>query len=105
MNDSELRRIELLKQTRNLYDDKRDVPAVHPRYGRIYQDLYSSNEEQDQPGGTFYIRLVICILCFVCFVYMDQSKAAVAEVNSSSIIKQIEKNINADTLIEAWKQL
>ena len=31
MNDSELRRRELLKQTRRLYQDSAAIPAVHPR--------------------------------------------------------------------------
>ena len=46
MNDSEMRRRELLRQTRKLYDDRRDIPAVHPRYGRIYHSLYDSEEEE-----------------------------------------------------------
>ena len=29
MNDSEMRRRELLRQTRKLYDDRREIPAVH----------------------------------------------------------------------------
>ena len=106
MNDSEMRRRELLRQTRKLYDDRRDIPAVHPRYGRIYHDLYKNgDEEQETPGGTFYIRLVIGILCFVCFVYMDQSKVKVADVDSRAIVNQIEKNMDADTIKEVWKAL
>ena len=49
MNDSEMRRRELLRQTRRLYDDKREIPAVHPRYGRIYHDLYENNTEEQEP--------------------------------------------------------
>lgn len=106
MNDSEMRRRELLRQTRRLYDDKRDVPAVHPRYGRIYHDLYENNaEEQESSGGTFYIRLVIGILCFVCFVYMDQSKAEIAQVDSTAIVNQIGKDMDTDAIMEAWKKL
>lgn len=106
MNDSEARRRELLRQTRRLYDERRDVPAVHPRYGRIYNNLYNGKEEQqEQTGGSFYLRLVIGILCFICFVYMDQSNAGVAAVNSTSIVNQIEKDIDMDTVMEAWKNL
>lgn len=106
MNDSEMRRRELLRQTRRLYDDKREIPAVHPRYGRIYHDLYENNTEEQEPsGGTFYIRLVIGILCFVCFVYMDQSEAEIAEVNSTAIVDQIEKDVDAAEIAEAWKNL
>ena len=105
MNDSEMRRRELLRQTRKLYDEKQEIPAVHPRYGNIYHSLYESGEEQAPSGGSFYIRLVIGILCFICFVYMDQSKASVAEVDSAAIVNQIEKDMDAETIKEVWKQL
>lgn len=106
MNDSEMRRRELLRQTRKLYDDRREIPAVHPRYGNIYHSLYDSEEEEQTTyGNSFYIRLVIGILCFVCFVYMDQSKVSVAEVDSTAIVHQIEKNVDADTIKEVWKNL
>ena len=106
MNDSEMRRRELLRRTRKLYDDRREIPAVHPRYGNIYHSLYDSEEEeQTSYGNSFYIRLVIGILCFVCFVYMDQSKVSVAEVDSTAIVHQIEKNVDADTIKEVWKNL
>lgn len=106
MNDSEARRRELLRQTRKLYDEKREIPAIHPRYGRIYQDLYKDNEKPEgSSGGNFYIRLAIGILCFVCFVYMDQSKVKVADVDSRAIVNQIEKNMDADTIKEVWKAL
>lgn len=105
MNDSEIRRRELLKQTRKLYDDRQEIPAVHPRYGNIYHSLYDSGEDQESSGGSFYIRFVIGILCFICFVYMDQSKASVARVNSTGIVNQIEKNMDAEMISEVWKQL
>lgn len=105
MNDSEMRRRELLRQTRKLYDEKQEIPAVHPRYGNIYHSLYESGEEQAPSGGSFYIRLVIGILCFICFVYMDQSKTSVAEVDSAAIVNQIEKDMDAETIKEVWKQL
>lgn len=101
-----MRRRELLRQTRKLYDERRDIPAVHPRYGRIYHSLYDREEEEQASfGGSFYIRLVVSILCFICFVYMDQSKASVAEVDSTAIVNQIEKDIDADTIEEVWKKL
>lgn len=106
MNDPEMRRRELLRQTKRLYDERKDIPAVHPRYGRIYHELYHKEAgQQDQTGGSFYLRLVIGILCFISFVYMDQSNAGVAEVNSTSIVDQIEKDIDMDTVIEVWQNL
>ena len=106
MNDSEARRRELLRRTRKLYNERQDIPAVHPRYGRIYHDLYGSEESgTEQTKGSFYLRLVIGILCFICFVYMDQSKAEVAQVNSTSIVNQIEKDMDVETVKEVWKKL
>ena len=72
----------------------------------MYHSLYDSEEEeQTSYGNSLYIRLVIGILCFVCFVYMDQSKVSVAEVDSTAIVHQIEKNVDADTIKEVWKNL
>ena len=106
MNDSEMRRRELLRQTRKLYNERQDIPAVHPRYGRIYHNLYGAGDDgAEQVKGSFYLRLVIGILCFICFVYMDQSKAEVAQVNSATIVNQIEKDLDVETVKEVWKNL
>ena len=106
MNDSEMRRRELLRQTRKLYNERQDIPAVHPRYGRIYHNLYGAGDDgAEQVKGSFYLRLVIGILCFICFVYMDQSKAEVAQVNSTTIVNQIEKTVDDETVKEVWKKL
>ena len=106
MNDSEMRRRELLRQTRKLYDEHRDVPAVHPRYGNIYHSLYENSEEESRPsGGSFYIRLVIGILCFIFFVYMDQNGTSVAEVDSTAIVDQIGADFDWDAVKEAWGEL
>ena len=96
INESEARRRELLRQTRKLYQDSSEIPAVHPRYGRIYHDLYgagSSDEDAGTGSGSFFVRLVISILCLVCFVFMEQNRTEVAEVSSDEIVNQIEKDV------------
>lgn len=109
MNDSERRRRELLRQTRKLYEERGTIPAVHPRYGRIYHDLYRehTDENRELSGGSFYLRLVIGILCFVCFVYMDQSSDEAVHAGSSAIVEQIGNDLDeeADAIIEAWKNM
>lgn len=106
MNESEIRRRELLKQTRRLYNDRNEIPAVHPRYGRIYHNLYgdehTSAEQNTSAGSSFYVRLVIGILCFVFYVYLDQSRAEIAQVNSSVIADQIGQNTDMNTFIDTW---
>ena len=44
MNETEERRKELLRQARQMYDEDRFIPAVHPRYRNLYQDLYEPDE-------------------------------------------------------------
>lgn len=106
MNESEARRRELLRQTRKLYQDSSDIPAVHPRYGRIYHNLYGNEDtELEKESSSFYLRLVISILCFICFVFMEQNKTEVAEVNSDVIVNEIEKDIDINTVAESWKSL
>lgn len=103
MNSSEQRRRELLRQTRKMYDDSR-IPAVHPRYGNIYRDLYDT-EETEYEGGGFVFRLALGILLFICYVWMDYAKVPVMNVSSDQIVTQIEKQMNTEDLKEVWKNL
>lgn len=93
MNETEIRRRELLRQTRKMYNERPDVPAVHPRYSRIYHSLYGKDSTDKKPGseaeGSFYLRLVVSILCFICFVYADQSQARIADVNTGEFVDRI----------------
>lgn len=104
MNDAQIRRRELLRQTKQLYGERGLVPPIHPRYGNLCREQYEENLE-DETGGSFYMRLVICILCFIFFVYMDQNQAEVANVNSTKIINEIERNVDIETVKEVWKDL
>lgn len=100
MNDSEKRRQQLLAQTRNLYSDKKTVPAVHPRFGSAYSELY---EEDTQPmPGTFGLRTMLCFLLFTAFVAMDYKGADIASVNSDKIMNAVESQIDVK---EVWKNL
>ena len=104
MNESELRRRELLRQTRRLYNDHNEIPAVHPRYGSICSSLYGDGQADRQPetarSGSFPIRLVIGILCFAFYIWLDQSGTEVAQVSSSVIAEQIGQDMDAEALIE-----
>ncbi len=97
MNHSEERRRELLRQTRQLYDDSW-IPAVHPRYGNICRNLYGTDEEVQ--GGSFVLRLSLVILLFVCYVWMDYAEVPVMNVDSKQIVTQIEKQMNMEELQE-----
>ncbi len=104
MNDSEARRRELLRRTRKLYDENHAVPAIHPRYGNLYHELYDG-EEPAYSRDSFFIRLTLGILCFICYVWMDSSQATVANVSSSQIVNQIERQMDMEDIQEVWKNL
>lgn len=104
MNDSEARRRELLRKTRRLYDENHSVPAIHPRYGNLYHELYDE-EESTYSKDSFIVRLTLCILCFICYVWMDSSQATIADVSSSQIVNQIEKQMDMEDIEEVWKNL
>lgn len=102
MNSSEKRRKELLEQTRRLYSDRREPPAVHPRYGSIYRGLYGNDSDELMPAGTFGVRLFLAFLLFAGFVTMDQQKYEVFHVNSDRIVQEIETDLDVE---EVWKGL
>ena len=104
MNDPEARRRELLRQTRKRYDDNRFIPAVHPRYGNIYHELYD-DQEDTYPKDTVRVRLTRGIRCFICYVWMDSSQAQIASVSSDQIVNQIEKQVEMEDIQEVWKNL
>lgn len=90
-------------QTRKLYDDSQ-IPAVHPRYGNLYRELYHGADKEPE-GGSFVFRLALGILLFVCYVWMDYSQVPVMNVNSAQIVTQIEKQMDIKELQEVWKNL
>lgn len=96
MNETEERRRELLKQARRMYDEDRFIPAVHPRYQNLYQDLY--DPEERVPNSSFFLRFTLCVILFACYVWMDYSKIPVANVNSEQIVVQIEKQIDLEKI-------
>lgn len=101
MNDSEVRRRELLRQTRKLYQEHGAPPAIHPRYGHIYHELY--DEEPPVVKSTFFYRFILGILCFICYVWMDHGKISIADVSSDKIVSQIEKQVELQDIREVWR--
>ena len=105
MNASEKRRKELLERTRGLYSDRRDPPAVHPRFGSVYGRLYGNDEEQAS-AGTFGVRLFLCLLLFAAFVTMDKQDYEVFKMDSKAIVQEIGADMNIkETVAEVWNNL
>ena len=103
--DKYLDLFKLLEQTRALYNDRRTIPAVHPRYANAYHYLYGKSQEdinEDTKGGTFGIRLFLCALMFAAFLTMDKQKQEVFHMSSSDIANEITKDTDIQ---EIWKSL
>lgn len=96
MTPSEKRRRKLLQQTRNLYSDRRTPPAIHPRYGNLYADLY---DEDVSTGGTLGIRITICLLLFACFITMDYTENTMLNMNSEQVETMVAENLQIDDIV------
>ncbi len=98
MNQSEKRRKQLLEQTKILYTDRKVPPAVHPRYGNIYSELYGGGEEQG--GGTFGVRVMLCLLLFAVFAAMDYQDAKISNVTSEQIVEAVEYQPDVEEILK-----
>ena len=107
-DESEKRRQRLLEETRALYSDRRNVPeyrglyrnlpAVHPRYGASYRELYGQDGAGGQKG-TFGIRLLLCCFLFTFFVTLDRQEIEIFEVDSGQIEEAVSQDIDIGEFI------
>ncbi len=105
MNSSEKRRKELLERTRMMYSDRREPPAVHPRFGSVYGRLYDG-EEETPPVGTFGMRLFLCLLLFAAFVAMEKQEYEIFHMDSAQIAEEIGRDFNVkESVREVWNNL
>jgi len=104
MNESEKRRKNLLNQTRELYSERRSLPAVHPRYRSLHSKLYGGEEEQEEKFSvsTLSLRVFICLILFASFVLADYRGSTVANISSERIVQEIEYRID---IREMWNNL
>ncbi|MDO4474227.1 MAG: hypothetical protein Q4B75_06185 [Eubacteriales bacterium] len=97
MNDTELRRKELLESARSAYSDKYCPPLVHPRY----KNVCLREDEKEEQSGTFGLRALLCCIILTAFIIAEYKDLEIMHVNSEQIINAVE---NSD-LLEVWKDL
>lgn len=105
MTDTEKRRIELLAHTRNAYQDKVFVPAIHPRYGNVYSKLYHSNNadtDMNELKSTFRTRLLLAILLFVVYASADLNSINIGEYSCYEFIEVVSQNIEVENVWNSW---
>lgn len=91
MTDTEKRRMELLAQTRNLYQGGSTIPAIHPRYKSTYEELYCDTKEKGTISS-FNIRLILAVLLFVIFAGMNYTETAILDYQTNEITEVISYN-------------
>lgn len=80
----------LLQSARNNYFQN-DIPAVHPRYGAIYHNLYNQTSE---PKSSLGIRVIISLILFLLFMALEQGYLTDAPFTPTQIIEQIEMPVS-----------
>ena len=90
MTEIEKRRSDLLEQTRNMYQEKKTPPAIHPRYQSAYFSLYKDEFEDSRVGtNTFLIRSLIAFFVFVLFFVIDRRQETIGNVDSETIVAAV----------------
>lgn len=103
MKDSQLRRQELLVQTRKLYSDKGKIPAVHPRYGTfgMNTDLKEKNVDNNQLSF-FKFRLLLAVLLMIIYAGVDYTDTIIAGYTSEDVIEAVSQNVD---VAQVWNSL
>ena len=91
MNSCEKRRQKLLEETRRLYSDRYISPAIHPRYGFFYDQLYEKDSKEK--GSSFELRVFLCLLILAAFITISKNEAFAEQYNTDEVIECISTNM------------
>lgn len=103
--ESEVRRRRLWEENRRRQRNTGMItPAIHPRYGRLYRELYPYGLEQsagngaedldkkENSRGSFTTRLILSTFLFLVFLYVSQNSVELQGISSHEIIEKIQEN-------------
>ena len=103
--ESEVRRRRLWEENRRRQRNTGMItPAIHPRYGRLYRELYPDGLEQsagngaedldkkENSKGSFTTRLILSTFLFLVFLYVSQNSVELQGISSHEIIEKIHEN-------------
>ena len=103
--ESEVRRRRLWEENRRRQRNTGMItPAIHPRYGRLYRELYTDGLEQsigngaedldkkENSRGSFTTRLILSTFLFLVFLYVSQNSVELQGISSHEIIEKIQEN-------------
>ena len=103
--ESEVRRRRLWEENRRRQRNTGMItPAIHPRYGRLYRELYPDGLEQsagngaedldkkENSRGSCTTRLILSTFLFLVFLYVSQNSVELQGISSHEIIEKIQEN-------------
>lgn len=103
--ESEVRRRRLWEENRRRQRNTCMItPEIHPRYGRLYRELYPDGLEQsagngaedldkkENSRGSFTTRLILSTFLFLVFLYVSQNSVELQGISSHEIIEKIQEN-------------
>ena len=63
--------------------------------GHIYHELYDTPDsgEGEHHSGSFFARLMLAVFLFLSFVYIEQNHLKPADISSTQIVNEIQKEI------------
>ncbi len=100
MTEAELRRVELLAQTRSTYKERGNIPAIHPRYRSVYNEVYGDNATSSKDGVSF--RLAIALFIFVVYAMISYKEYSFGEFNNETIVEAISTDIEVVNVWNSW---
>ena len=103
--ESEVRRRRLWEEHRRRQRNTGVITTtIHPRYGRLYRELYPDGLEQsigngaedldkkENSRGSFTTRLILSTFLFLVFLYVSQNSVELQGISSHEIIEKIQEN-------------
>lgn len=100
MNENAKRRQDLVLQMKKENHFSSTIPAVHPKYNRIYHDLYDQKKESTMPSYSFAFRLFVAVLCFLLYLAVNTSNVEMAQKYSSRITSTIQSDYDLQEIQE-----
>lgn len=103
MNENAKRRQDLVLQMKKENQFSSTVPAIHPRYNRVYHDLYDQKKDSRVPNYSFSFRLFVAVLCFLLYLAVNTSNVEVTQKYSSRIISTIQSDYDLQEIQEIFR--
>ncbi len=99
MNETEVRRKQLLEETRRLYQESGSIPIVHPRFGKFT----NTNEPAEELShSSFKMRFLLALILLAIYVGADYYGYTIGIIHSEDIASAVSFSIDVE---DVWRSL